>query len=148
MPSSAGGSTSCGRPKSAESPRPRGTWRRTSGAQTCRLWTAIYPSGFQPYRDSHFDVRYWVEAGYPAEFAEAYLASQSASYNHPNSAIEPRIPAIFDYYIAAEEEVALAVAGKKTVPEALESAAARWEEITDRNGRARQIALYQAALDL
>jgi multiple sugar transport system substrate-binding protein len=116
------------------------------GGKDLSLWTAIYPSGFQPYRNSHFDVRYWVEAGYPREFAESYLASQSASYNHPNRAIEPRIPAIFDYYIAAEDEVALAVAGDKSAEEALESAAARWDEITDRNGRNSQISLYQAAL--
>jgi multiple sugar transport system substrate-binding protein len=89
-----------------------------------------------------------VEVGYPREFAEVYVASQLNSYNHPNGAIEPRIPAIFDYYIAAEDEVALAVAGEKTAQEALESAAARWNEITDRNGRETQIALYQAALGL
>jgi multiple sugar transport system substrate-binding protein len=117
------------------------------GGKDLSMWMAIYPSGFHPYRDSHFDVGYWVDAGYPREFAKAYLASLSASYNHPNRAVEPRIPAIFDYYIAAEEEVALAVAGEKTAQEALETAAARWDEITDRNGRQNQIALYQAALD-
>jgi multiple sugar transport system substrate-binding protein len=116
------------------------------GGKDLSMWTAIYPSGFQPYRDSHFNVRYWEEAGYSREFAEAYLTSQKTSYNHPNGAIEPRIPAIFDYYIAAEDEVALAVAGEKTAQEALESASARWDEITDRNGREAQIGLYQAAL--
>jgi multiple sugar transport system substrate-binding protein len=118
------------------------------GGKDLSMWTAIYPSGFQPYRDSHFDLQYWVDAGLPPEFAEAYLASESDSYNHPNGAIEPRIPGIFDYYIAAEEEVALAVAGEKSAQEALDSAAARWEEITDRNDRENQIALYQAALGM
>jgi multiple sugar transport system substrate-binding protein len=118
------------------------------GGKDLSMWMAIYPTGFQPYRDSHFDVRYWVEAGYPREFAEAYLASQSKSYNHPNGAIEPRIPGVFDYYIAAEDEVSLAVSGEKTVQEALDSAAARWDEITNRIGRESQIAMYQAALGL
>ena len=118
------------------------------GGKDLSMWTAIYPSGFQPYRDSHFDLQYWVDAGNPPEFAEAYVASQADSYNHPNGAIEPRIPGIFDYYIAAEEEVALAVAGEKSAQEALDSAAAKWEEITDRNDRESQIALYQAALGL
>jgi multiple sugar transport system substrate-binding protein len=118
------------------------------GGKDLSMWTAIYPSGFQPYRDSHFDLQYWVEAGNPPEFAEAYVASQADSYNHPNGAIEPRIPGIFDYYIAAEEEVALAVAGEKSPQEALDSAAAKWEEITDRNDRESQIALYQAALGM
>ena len=116
------------------------------GGKDLSMWLAIYPSGFQPYRNSHFDVRHWVNAGYPREFAEPYLASLSASFNHPNRVIEPRIPAIFDYYIAAEDEVALAVAGEKTAQDAMGSAAARWDEITDRNGRQNQIALYQAAL--
>lgn len=118
------------------------------GGRDLSMWTAIYPSGFQPYRNSHFELQYWIDAGYPPEFAEAYLASESDSYNHPNGAIEPRIPGIFDYYIAAEEEVALAVAGEKTAQEALDSAAARWEEITDRNDRESQISLYQAALGM
>jgi multiple sugar transport system substrate-binding protein len=89
-----------------------------------------------------------VDAGYPPEFAEAYLASESDSYNHPNGAVEPRIPGIFDYYIAAEEEVALAVAGEKSAQDALDSAAARWEEITDRNDRESQTKLYRAALGI
>jgi multiple sugar transport system substrate-binding protein len=118
------------------------------GGKDLSMWTAIYPSGFQPYRDSHFETQYWVDAGYPPEFAEAYLASESDSYNHPNGAVEPRIPGIFDYYIAAEEEVALAVAGEKSAQDALDSAAARWEEITDRNDRESQTKLYRAALGI
>jgi multiple sugar transport system substrate-binding protein len=118
------------------------------GGTDLSTWMAIYPSGFQPYRNSHFDLEYWTNAGLPAEFAESYLASQSDSYNHPNGAIEPRIPGIFDYYIAAEEEMALAVAGEKSPQEALDAAAAKWEEITDRNDRENQIKLYQAALGM
>ena len=118
------------------------------GGTDLSTWTAIYPSGFQPYRNSHFNLEYWTSAGLPAEFAESYLASQSDSYNHPNGAIEPRIPGIFDYYIAAEEEMALAVAGEKSPQEALDAAAAKWEEITDRNDRESQTKLYQAALGM
>jgi multiple sugar transport system substrate-binding protein len=118
------------------------------GGTDISTWLSIYPSGFQPYRNSHFDAAYWENAGYPAEFTESYLASQSDSYNHPNGAIEPRIPGIFDYYIAAEEEMARAVAGEKEVQQALDDTAAKWEEITERNGRDQQIALYKAALGL
>lgn len=118
------------------------------GGKDVSTWLSIYPSGFQPYRNSHFELQYWTDANYPAEFAEAYLASTADSYNHPNGAIEPRIPGIFDYYIAAEEEVALAVAGEKSAQDALDAAAAKWEEITDRNDRDTQITLYQAALGM
>ncbi len=116
------------------------------GGKDISTWLSIYPSGFQPYRNSHFELQYWTDANYPPEYAEAFLASTVDSYNHPNGAIEPRIPGIFDYYIAAEEEVALAVAGQKSAQEALDAAAAKWEEITDRNDRESQIALYKAAL--
>lgn len=116
------------------------------GGTDISTWMAVYPSGFQAYRNSQFQPEYWTSAGYPREFAAAYLMAQSRSLNHPNAAIEPRIPGLFEYYVAAEEEMALAVAGEQSVPDALDSAAARWEEITDRNGRESQISLYQAAL--
>jgi multiple sugar transport system substrate-binding protein len=118
------------------------------GGKDVSTWTVIYPSGFQPYRNSHFELEYWTNANYPAEYAESYLASQSDSYNHPNGAIEPRIPGIFDYYIAAEEEMSRAVSGQKSVQEALDAAAAKWEEITDRNGREEQIKLYKGSLGM
>ncbi len=118
------------------------------GGPELSMWMTVYPSGFQPYRDSHFELKYWTDAGYPAEFAEAFLASTVDSYNHPNGAIEPRIPGIFDYYIAAEEEISRAVSGNKTAQQALDDAAAKWEEITDRNDRESQITLYQGSLGM
>ena len=41
------------------------------GGKDISTWLAIYPSGFQPYRNSHFELEYWTDAGYPAEFTEA-----------------------------------------------------------------------------
>ena len=72
---------------------------------------AAYPSGFQPYRNSHFNIEEWVAAGYDEAFITDYLNSQANSYNHPNAAIEPRIPGIFQYYSRAEEILAKAYAG-------------------------------------
>ena len=69
------------------------------GGKDLSLWTAhAYPSGFQPYRNSHFDIPEWVAAGYDEAFITSYLKSEADSYNHPNAAIEPRIPGIFQYY--------------------------------------------------
>jgi multiple sugar transport system substrate-binding protein len=116
------------------------------GGKDISLWMAVYPSGFQPYRTSHFNVADWVAVGYPEEFAQAYLDSEDQSYNHPNAAIEPRIPGIFQYYVEAENELAKAFAGEISAQEALDAAAAAWEQITDQLGRENQIALYQAAL--
>ena len=38
--------------------------------------------------------------------------SEADSYNHPNAAIEPRIPGIFQYYSIAEDELAKIFAGQ------------------------------------
>ena len=55
----------------------------------------------------------WVGAGYNLNLLpEDYLASEADSYNHPNAAIEPRIPGIFQYYSIAEDELAKIYAGQ------------------------------------
>jgi multiple sugar transport system substrate-binding protein len=107
-----------------------------------------YPSGFQPYRNSHFIIPEWVAAGYSEAFITSYLDSQRNSYNHPNGAIEPRIPGIFQYYSAAEDELANIFAGKATAQEGADRIAAAWEKLTDEIGREKQIQLYKASLGL
>jgi multiple sugar transport system substrate-binding protein len=116
------------------------------GGKDLSLWTAAYPSGFQPYRNSHFNIPEWVAAGYGEEYITSYLNSEANSYNHPNAAIEPRIPGIFQYYSIAEEELAKAFAGQVDAQTAADNIAAAWEGITDQIGRESQIELYKAAL--
>jgi len=116
------------------------------GGKDLATWTAFYPSGFQPYRNSSFPEDLWAGAGLPPEFVKSYLDSEADSYNHPNGAIEPRIPGIFQYYVAAETELAKAFAGDVTAQQALDATAKAWEQITDDLGRDDQIKYYQAAL--
>jgi multiple sugar transport system substrate-binding protein len=116
------------------------------GGKDLSLWCAAYPSGFQPYRNSHFNIEEWVAAGYDEAFISDYLASQSDSYNHPNAAIEPRIPGIFQYYSVAEDELAKIYAGQFDAQTGADNIAAAWERITDQIGREQQIALYKASL--
>jgi multiple sugar transport system substrate-binding protein len=116
------------------------------GGKDLGTWLAFYPSGFQPFRNSSFNPDLWANAGIPADFVKSYLDSQANSYNHPNGAIEPRIPGIFQYYVAAEIELAKAYAGEVTAQEALDATAAAWEQITDDIGRDSQITFYQGAL--
>jgi multiple sugar transport system substrate-binding protein len=119
------------------------------GGKDLSLWTAAYPSGFQPYRNSHFDYAEWEAAGYDRAFVEDYLGSNADSYNHPNAAIEPRIPGIFQYYSVAEDELAKGFAGQyASAQETADAIAAAWEKITDQIGRDSQIALYKASLGL
>ncbi|MDP1730956.1 MAG: extracellular solute-binding protein [Devosia sp.] len=119
------------------------------GGKDLSLWTAAYPSGFQPYRNSHFNYDEWEAAGYDRAFVEDYLGSNADSYNHPNAAIEPRIPGIFQYYSVAEDELAKGFAGQyKSAQETADAIAAAWEKITDQIGRDNQIALYKGSLGL
>ena len=117
------------------------------GGKDIALWMSAYPSGFQPYRNSQFNYDEWEAAGYDRAFIESYLGSNLNSYNHPNSAIEPRIPGIFQYYSVAEDELAKGFAGQyASAQETADAIAAAWEKITDQIGRDSQIALYKASL--
>lgn len=119
------------------------------GGKDISLWMSSYPSGFQPYRNSHFNYDEWEAAGYDRAFIEDYLSSNLDSYNHPNAAIEPRIPGIFQYYSVAEDELAKGFAGQyASAQETADAIAAAWERITDQVGRENQIKLYKASLGL
>ncbi|MEQ8658063.1 MAG: extracellular solute-binding protein [Hyphomicrobiales bacterium] len=119
------------------------------GGKDLSLWASAYPSGFQPYRNSHFQFEEWEAAGYDRAYVEDYLGSNLDSYNHPNAAVEPRIPGIFQYYSVAEDELAKGFAGEYAgAQETADAIAAAWERITDQIGRESQIALYRASLGL
>jgi len=135
----------------ADEKKKKAAWSAAAhlGGRDISLWCAAYPSGFQPYRNSHFNIPEWTEAGYDEAFIADYLASQADSYNHPNTAIEPRIPGIFQYYSVAEDELAKTYAGQYgSAQEGADKIAAAWEEITDQIGRKRQIELYRASLGI
>jgi multiple sugar transport system substrate-binding protein len=133
----------------ADPARQKAAWSAAAhlGGKDIALWMSAYPSGFQPYRNSQFQYDEWEAAGYDRAFVEDYLGSNLDSYNHPNSAIEPRIPGIFQYYSVAEDELAKGFAGQYPTAQATADAiAAAWEKITDQIGRDSQIALYKASL--
>src|SRR5687767_9221227 len=132
----------------ADAKKQKAAWSAAAhlGGKDISLWMAAYPSGFQPYRNSHFNIPEWVAAGYDEAFITSYLNSESNSYNHPNAAIEPRIPGIFQYYSIADDELAKIFAGGSTAQAGADAIAAAWEKITDQIGRENQIKLYQASL--
>ena len=118
------------------------------GGKDLSMWTAAYPSGFQPYRKSHTNLDLWALAGYDKKYIGSYMDSQSTSYNHPNSAIEPRIPGIFQYYSIAEDELQKTFAGKQSAQQGADNVAAAWEKLTDKLGRANQIKYYRIAMGI
>jgi multiple sugar transport system substrate-binding protein len=134
----------------ADATKQKAAWSLAAhlGGKDISLWMAAYPSGFQPYRQSHFNVAEWTAAGYDEAFIKNFLDSQANSYNHPNAAIEPRIPGIFQYYSVAEDELSKIYAGQATAQAGADAIAAAWEKITDQLGRDNQIKLYKASLGM
>jgi multiple sugar transport system substrate-binding protein len=130
--------------------RQKAAWSAAAhlGGKDLSMWTAAYPSGFQPYRKSHTNLDLWALAGYDKKYVGSYMDSQSTSYNHPNSAIEPRIPGIFQYYSVAEDELQKTFAGKQTAQQGADNVAAAWEKLTDKLGRENQIKYYRISMGL
>jgi multiple sugar transport system substrate-binding protein len=118
------------------------------GGKDLSMWTAAYPSGFQPYRKSHTNLDLWALAGYDKKYIGSYMDSQSTSYNHPNSSIEPRIPGIFQYYSIAEDELQKTFAGKQSAQQGADNVAAAWEKLTDKLGRDNQVKYYRIAMGI
>ena len=134
----------------ADAKRHKAAWSAAAhlGGKDLSMWTAAYPSGFQPYRKSHTNIDLWVMGGYERKYITSYMKSQSTSYDHPNSAIEPRIPGIFQYYSIAEDELQKVFAGKETAQQGADAIAAAWEKLTDKLGRENQVKYYRIAMGL
>ena len=130
--------------------RQKAAWSAAAhlGGKDLSMWTAAYPSGFQPYRKSHTNLDLWALAGYDKKYIGSYMKSQSTSYNHPNSAIEPRIPGIFQYYSIAEDELQKTFAGKQTAQQGADNVAAAWDKLTDKLGRENQVKYYRISMGL
>jgi len=134
----------------SDAKRHKAAWSAAAhlGGKDLSMWTAAYPSGFQPYRKSHTNLDLWALAGYDKKYIGSYMKSQSDSYNHPNSAIEPRIPGIFQYYSIAEDELQKTFAGKQTAQQGADNVAAAWDKLTDKLGRENQVKYYRIAMGL
>jgi multiple sugar transport system substrate-binding protein len=130
--------------------RQKAAWSAAAhlGGKDLSMWTAAYPSGFQPYRKSHTNLDLWAMAGYDKKYIGSYMNSQSTSYNHPNSAIEPRIPGIFQYYSIAEDELTRVFAGKETAQQGADNIAAAWDKLTDKLGRENQVKYYRISMGI
>ncbi len=133
-----------------DSLRHKAAWSAAAhlGGKDLSMWTSAYPSGFQPYRKSHTNLDLWAMAGYDKKYIGSYMDSQSTSYNHPNSAIEPRIPGIFQYYSIAEDELQKVFAGKETAQQGADNVAAAWEKLTDKLGRENQVKYYRISMGI
>jgi multiple sugar transport system substrate-binding protein len=90
-----------------------------------------------PWRVSHFRADAFKKA-FPD--ADKYLKAIEESF--PHVVPDPVIPAANEYQRKLSFEITEALAKRKSPKEALDSAAAEWEKITDRRGRDKQKAQW------
>ena len=146
-PISAGVSTSSSRVDSDEKKK-KAAWSAAAhlGGKDISLWMAAYPSGYQPYRNSHFDITEWVEAGYDEAYITSYLDSirtatiirrgdRAATPASSNTTASPRT-SLQDLRRSERR------AGGRRRDRAA------WEKLTDQIGRDKQIELYKASLGM
>jgi multiple sugar transport system substrate-binding protein len=105
--------------------------------------TAVNPSRFSHFKE--YDS--WTQNGFTKESAKRYLDEISKSLTNKNVEYDITLPEAGQYYQALDEEVYRALKGELTVKNALNNAAQRWEDITNKTGREAQIKYYKGSLN-
>ena len=101
------------------------------------------------FRRSHLDdPRHWVEKPVSAAAAAEYGELTARSLMHQQWVFALRIPGRPDYMAALDTAVNAVVKGEKSPAEALQQAAAQWDQITERLGVEQQKAAYLHSLAL
>ncbi len=105
-------------------------------------------TGINPYRFSHFmNIDAWTKA-FSQESASEYLGVLRMSLDSPNAALDLRIPGFHEYTDALEKGLTPALKKEMSAQAAMDRIAARWEKITDKYGRKKQLAVYRASMGL
>lgn len=107
-------------------------------------------TGFNPYRTSQFrDIQTWVAAGFSEAGARNYLTAIQQSLNSPNMVLDLRIPKAQQYQqVVLDRVLSEYLAGQLTIPQAQEQIHNGWEEITNAEGRQKQLQAYLASLGI
>lgn len=78
--------------------------------------------------------------------AKQYGEALQAGLARRETLLVPRLPGAMEYLAALDDTVAAVIKGKTSPQQALDEAAAKWEQITDRFGRQRQLEAYRRSL--
>ncbi len=105
-------------------------------------------SGINPYRFSHFiNIDAWTKV-FSRSAAADYLAVLQKSLDSPNVSLDLRLPGFFQYTEALEIELTKILNDTMTVKDGMDRVAARWQVITDKYGRDKQLAIYRSSMGL
>ena len=104
-------------------------------------------TGEQPFRISQKDTKLWIDAGMTPEVASNFLDTYIGSLDHPNAALDLRIPQANQYTNVLEDAaIAQFLAGELTKEQAMQQMFDGWQALTDQIGRDAQAAAYAASI--
>ncbi len=105
-------------------------------------------TGFNPYRTSHFeDPAPWKKVGMSDQAAANYLGAIKASLQNPNMILDLRIPKSKEYeQDVLDTALAQYIAGELSVEETMQAITDGWNQITDAEGRDKQLSAYTSSL--
>jgi multiple sugar transport system substrate-binding protein len=100
----------------------------------------------EPWRASSFDPEAWREQ-WPddPEYGEAVIAVMQETLE--NGVPDLQIPGQDEYVKVADAEISAGLTGTKSAQQALDDAAAEWNNITERLGRDQQLAYWSQQLE-
>jgi multiple sugar transport system substrate-binding protein len=111
------------------------------------LEIALNPAAWcEPWRASSFDPEAWLafwpdDPEYATQLVE--VMQQTLEFGVPDL----QIPGQDEYVKVADAEISAALAGEKSAQEALDAAAAEWDNITERLGRDSQLQYWTQQLE-
>jgi multiple sugar transport system substrate-binding protein len=88
----------------------------------------------------------YVAAGWDANDAKTYTHAYHETFYAATTLPYLRIPGSFEYWDILDKNLSATMSGSMTAQEALDATATSWEQVTDRIGRDKQLADYQAAI--
>ncbi|HEY8869347.1 MAG TPA: extracellular solute-binding protein [Candidatus Limnocylindrales bacterium] len=105
-------------------------------------------TGFNPYRTSQFtNLDAWKAVGMSDAAANLYLGGIKDSLNSPNLVLDMRVPKTQQYeQVVLDQAIAQFLAGEITRDAAMKQIEDGWNQITDTEGRDKQLAAYAASL--
>ena len=108
----------------------------------------IGKTGFNPYRTSQFNsTELWKKAGMSENAAKLYLGAIESSLKSPNMVLDLRVPKANEYQgTVLDKAVAQFLAGELTRDQAMKQITDGWEEITNGEGRDKQLQAYKDSL--
>ena len=104
------------------------------------LLTLVESPRLGPFRASHLgDASRWTGDAISVDVADEFADAVAANHDRSLTLMFPRIPGYDRYLVVLDNAVRAAVSGEQSPEEALQSAAKKWDEITDSIGRQAQI---------